>query len=751
MVAEKDLGSSLLFFALFVVMLWVATERRAYLVRRRRAVRRRRRTSPGRSSPTCRTGSTIWLEPVDRPARQGLPDRPGAGSRWPGGGVAGTGLGLGTPDTIPGRDRLHLRRHRRGARPARRHRRPHRLPADGRRRPAHRRPGRARRSRSCWPPGSPRSSASRRSSSSAASPGCSRSPASRCRSCPTAARRCVANYVLLALLLRISDDTQPRERAPRPRPTSRSSRRVNKQIRRLGVALIVLLRRAVRAAQLHPGRSRPTSSTTTPATRRPIVRDFSRPRGDDHHRRRRRARPARSPTDDQFKYQREYPSGDLFGHVTGYFSFTFGATGVERTYNDELSGHDRRAAAPQRCRDLFVDDEHTGNVTLTVAQRPAAGRPSDALGDRKGSVVALDPQTGAILALWSYPSLRPEPARRPRPATRPRTTQGAARRRPGQAAAARSRTASASSPARRSRSSPARPACRPARSRPTQPVYPVDASYTPPQTDRPLRNFGGEACGGTLFEILAGVVQHRLRPDGRRPRRRPDGRRRRGVRVQRRRRRSTCPAPAQSVFPHRHFDRRPAGAGPVAASARTTCRPRRCRWRWSPPASPTAADHDAARAATRSATATATVVARYDAEPVEARRSARRPPTTMRQAHDRRGRSNGTATGLPIPGFEVGGKTGTAQLGTDAAASRTPGSSASPARPGDPQVAVAVHRRGPAGRRASRPAAGSPRPIAQAVMRSRCLGRRLTGDHADDRRATERRRGRRRRPPRRLG
>ena len=50
----------------------------------------------------------------------------------------------------------------------------------------------------------------------------------------------------------------------------------------------------------------------------------------------------------------------------------------------------------------------------------------------------------------------------------------------------------------------------------------------------------------------------------------------------------------------------------------------------------------------------------------------------------------GTATGLQIAGFEVGGKTGTAQLGTDTR-DPTPGSSASPARRGEPaEVAVAV-------------------------------------------------------------
>ena len=36
---------------------------------------------------------------------------------------------------------------------------------------------------------------------------------------------------------------------------------------------------------------------------------------------------------------------------------------------------------------------------------------------------------------------------------------------------------------------------------PDQPVYPVERSYTPPD-DPPISNFGGEACGGALFEIL---------------------------------------------------------------------------------------------------------------------------------------------------------------------------------------------------------------------------------------------------------
>src|SRR5690606_30650652 len=37
---------------------------------------------------------------------------------------------------------------------------------------------------------------------------------------------------------------------------------------------------------------------------------------------------------------------------------------------------------------------------------------------------------------------------------------------------------------------------------PDEPSYPRTNGYTPPLTDRPIRNFDGATCGGTLFEIL---------------------------------------------------------------------------------------------------------------------------------------------------------------------------------------------------------------------------------------------------------
>ena len=57
LVFQHDLGSSLLFFGLFLIMLYVATERAGWLVVGAGAVRRPAPTSPTSSSVTCRSGS----------------------------------------------------------------------------------------------------------------------------------------------------------------------------------------------------------------------------------------------------------------------------------------------------------------------------------------------------------------------------------------------------------------------------------------------------------------------------------------------------------------------------------------------------------------------------------------------------------------------------------------------------------------------------------------------------------------------
>ncbi len=114
---------------------------------------------------------------------------------------------------------------------------------------------------------------------------------------------------------------------------------------------------------------------------------------------------ASSRQDGQY-FVREYPEGAIVEPWMGYVSLRYGRAGLERVYNDVLSGEssllsvrtylDMLTGKPQRGADLRL------TLDMTV-QRAAA----TALGDRTGAVVALDPRTGAILALVSSPRYDP--------------------------------------------------------------------------------------------------------------------------------------------------------------------------------------------------------------------------------------------------------------------------------------------------------------------------------------------------------
>jgi peptidoglycan glycosyltransferase len=103
---------------------------------------------------------------------------------------------------------------------------------------------------------------------------------------------------------------------------------------------------------------------------------------------------------------REYPEGDLTSPWLGYNSLQYGRAGVERIYNEELSGQSGLLGITSYWDEL-VGKTHAGaNLKLTInmaVQRAAA----EALGERKGAVVALDPRTGAVIAMVSYPRYDP--------------------------------------------------------------------------------------------------------------------------------------------------------------------------------------------------------------------------------------------------------------------------------------------------------------------------------------------------------
>lgn len=110
------------------------------------------------------------------------------------------------------------------------------------------------------------------------------------------------------------------------------------------------------------------------------------------------------PTDTT-RYLRDYPFGDLYAHTVGYSSLLFGDSGIEGEYASALtSGRDLTVTGVINA--LLGRDVRAQSVQLTLThelQLIAA----EALRDQTGSVVAIDPATGAILAMVSSPGFDP--------------------------------------------------------------------------------------------------------------------------------------------------------------------------------------------------------------------------------------------------------------------------------------------------------------------------------------------------------
>jgi peptidoglycan glycosyltransferase len=114
------------------------------------------------------------------------------------------------------------------------------------------------------------------------------------------------------------------------------------------------------------------------------------------------------PSNDKYMYQRTYPEGTQYAHVTGFYSYLFGRSGIEQTQNSQLNGTDPSLAF-RRVIDVITGKRQQGaSVTLTLNPR-AQKAAYDGLTKKgyHGAVVALDPNSGAVLASVSAPSYDP--------------------------------------------------------------------------------------------------------------------------------------------------------------------------------------------------------------------------------------------------------------------------------------------------------------------------------------------------------
>ncbi|SFR17115.1 cell elongation-specific peptidoglycan D,D-transpeptidase [Lentzea waywayandensis] len=113
-------------------------------------------------------------------------------------------------------------------------------------------------------------------------------------------------------------------------------------------------------------------------------------------------------TSDRLRFLRTYNNGPVYAPVTGYLSVTYGTSGMERAENDLLNGSDDRLFARRVSALITGRDPVGGNVQLTLNAK-VQQTAYDQLTAKgfTGSVVAIKPDTGEILAMASTPSYDP--------------------------------------------------------------------------------------------------------------------------------------------------------------------------------------------------------------------------------------------------------------------------------------------------------------------------------------------------------
>lgn len=112
------------------------------------------------------------------------------------------------------------------------------------------------------------------------------------------------------------------------------------------------------------------------------------------------------PVDSRFQFLRTYPYGELYAPVVGYYTLNQGNAGIESAMNALLTGRANSQLFEQLTALVTGSNPKGASVVLTIdpeIQQVAW----DALGDRQGAVVVMEPSTGRIIAMVSRPSYDP--------------------------------------------------------------------------------------------------------------------------------------------------------------------------------------------------------------------------------------------------------------------------------------------------------------------------------------------------------
>ena len=112
---------------------------------------------------------------------------------------------------------------------------------------------------------------------------------------------------------------------------------------------------------------------------------------------------AESQQTEDGSYERVYPAGNLASHVVGYYSTQYGTSGIEASENETLKGQQNYASWTDVINAAAGINTPGNDVRLTINSTIQQAA-QDALEGETGAAVVMDPSTGAVLAMASSPT-----------------------------------------------------------------------------------------------------------------------------------------------------------------------------------------------------------------------------------------------------------------------------------------------------------------------------------------------------------
>ena len=199
---------------------------------------------------------------------------------------------------------------------------------------------------------------------------------------------------------------------------------------------------------------------------------------------------------EELKFLRTYDQGELFAHAVGYYSVRFGRGGLEQFHNKELTGKSG-VLTMQDLGDQLLGEGEKGDALVLSIDSNVQRAAKQALGARKGAVVALDPLNGQMLAMYANPSFDPNPlsahSGKLQEQTWKKLTDDKEKPLLNRA------TAATYPPGSTFKLITAAAALESGKQDVT---YPAAKEYQAPRTTRQIRNFGSGTCGGDLAQAL---------------------------------------------------------------------------------------------------------------------------------------------------------------------------------------------------------------------------------------------------------